>query len=73
MTQAKVKRQKAIDKFHLAGVSYGTRELVHASESELDTGFLGLLRRACADLYGPRWPERLKMEVRSDNGGQSGT
>ena len=63
MTQDKVKRQNAIDKFHLADVSYGTRELVHVSESELDTGFMGLLRRTCDDLYGPRWPERLKMEV----------
>ena len=62
MSCQKGKRLKAIGEFQLAGVHYGTKEIIHVPGWELDIGFMGLLRRACDELYGPGWENRLKFE-----------
>ena len=62
MSCQKGKHLKAIGEFHLAGVTYGTRELIRVPGWERDSGFMDLLRRTCDELYGPGWENRLKFE-----------
>lgn len=66
------RRVKVIEEFHLAGVTWGDKDIVHVPEWEESSrgSFLRLLDQACTELYGEDWPLRLKME--EGNGSSDG-
>lgn len=74
MSCQKGKYLNAIGEFHLAGVTYGDKDIIHVPDWERRPrgSFLGILEEICIELYGPGYEGKLKFEE-SDGHGDTAT
>lgn len=68
MSCQKGKHLKAIDDFHLAGCTYGDKDIILVPDGERQSrgSFLGLLEEICIKLYGPGFEGKLKFKLPTD-------